>query len=149
MKRKRRSGQAVLELALVLPIFLFVLLGIIDFGRAMHCWSNLNHQCVQAARVATKRTFLLVAPDIYGSSTHTPLTDVQSAFWQARSPLMPEADYQGVTFTGAGTTDRVVEVSARFTMSLYTPIFGRIIGGTSPSGSSGLTISAVAREHKE
>jgi len=34
-KRHRRRGAAAVEMALVLPIFFTVVLGIIEFGRAM------------------------------------------------------------------------------------------------------------------
>lgn len=144
---KKNSGQAVLEMALVLPIFLILLIGIFDFGRALHCWSNLNYQCTQAARTATRRINPLIARSVFSSTTHPALEEVQSAFWNNRSPLMPEASYSNLTFTGVGTAEKNVEIKASFALSLYTPILGSLVGGTSKDGA--LTIHAASRETKE
>lgn len=147
LKKQKQSGQAVLELALVLPVFLILVIGIFDFGRALHCWSNLNHQCVQAARVGTKRINPLIARNVFSSTTHPAISDVQKEFWRYRSPLMPEADYSNITFSGVGTNDQTIEVKASFNLSLYTPILGPLVGGDQKSGA--LTIHAAARERKE
>lgn len=146
-KHRKNEGQAVLELALVLPIFLILLIGIFDFGRALHCWSNLNHQCVQAARAGTKRINPLVARNAFSSTTHASLNEVQQEFWKYRSPLMPESEYSNLTFTGVGANDQTVEVKASFNLSLYTPVLGPLVGGDQKSGA--LTIHAAARERKE
>jgi Flp pilus assembly protein TadG len=45
-------GQALVELALVIPILMLVLLGIFDFGRAVNYWNDENQLAEQAARVA-------------------------------------------------------------------------------------------------
>ncbi|MGM0599572.1 MAG: TadE family protein [Candidatus Rifleibacteriota bacterium] len=143
----RKNGQALVEMALVLPIFIFVLIGIFDFGRALHAWSNLNYQCVQATRAATKRINPLIARNVFSPSTHPPLSEVQNAFWKFQSPLMPKENYSNVTFTGVGTNDKTVEIKASFTLSLITPFIGSLVGGQNKDG--GLTISASASETKE
>jgi hypothetical protein len=146
-KQANKRGQAVLEMALVLPIFIIILIGIFDFGRALHCWSNLNYQCVQAARAATRRINPLIARNVFSPSTHPGLDEVQQAFWKFRSPLMPETSFSNIVFSGIGTADQLVEVKASFNLSLYTPVFGSLVGGTSKDGA--LTIHAAARERKE
>lgn len=147
MIRKRNRGQAIVEMALVLPIFIFTFIGIFDFGRALHVWSNLNYQCVQAARTASKRIHPLIARNVFTSTTHSTLDEVKAEFWKYQSPLMPKNQYSNVTFTGVGDTSRNVEVSATFNLTLYTPILGRLVGGSSSNGA--LQISAVAKERKE
>lgn len=47
-----RSGAALVETALVLPIFFMVVLGIIEFGRAMMVAQLLNNGAREAARLA-------------------------------------------------------------------------------------------------
>lgn len=143
----RRKGQAVVEMALVLPIFIFVLIGIFDFGRALHTWSNLNFQCMQAARSATKRINPLIARDVFGVNTHPDLSEVQTAFWKNRSPMMPESQFTNISFSGVGTNVREVEVRASFKLSLYTPLMGSVVGSSNSDGA--LLISAVAKENKE
>lgn len=147
LKKQKNSGQAVLEIALVLPIFIILLIGIFDFGRALHCWSNLNYQCVQAARAATKRINPLIARNVFSSTTHPGITEVQTEFWRYRSPLMPQSEYTNLSFAGIGTNDQTVEVRASFNLSMYTPILGPLVGGSQKDGA--LTINAAARERKE
>ncbi|MBF0499509.1 MAG: pilus assembly protein [Candidatus Riflebacteria bacterium] len=147
MKSRCNSGQAVVEFALVLPIFLLIFLGIIDFGVTFHMWSSLNQQCVQAARAGSKRIHQLVARNVCSSTTHETLANVQAIFWNDRSPLMASESYGKVIFGGVETTDHTVRVSADFTTTMFTPILGSFFGD---SGSDGkLTIHAYAEERKE
>lgn len=46
------EGQALVEFALVLPIVLALLFGIIEFGRAYNYWVDQTHLANQAARFA-------------------------------------------------------------------------------------------------
>ena len=46
------SGAALVEFALVLPLLLVVLLGILDFGRALNYWIDETHLANEAARWA-------------------------------------------------------------------------------------------------
>ncbi len=145
--RNRKHGQQLVEMALTLPIFIMVVIGIVDFGRALHCWSNLNYQCMQAARAATKRIHPLIARNVFSKDTHPALEVVQQAFWKNRSPMMPEADYSNLVFTGVGNSDQKVEVKASFNMSLMTPLIASVVGGSNRDGA--ITINALACENKE
>ena len=49
-------GQALVEMAIVLPILLMIVLGIIDFGRAVNYWNNETHVANLAARYAAVGT---------------------------------------------------------------------------------------------
>jgi Flp pilus assembly protein TadG len=46
----RRRGQALVEFALILPVFLLVLMGIFDLGRAVFYSSTLSNAAREAAR---------------------------------------------------------------------------------------------------
>lgn len=50
--RESEDGQAVVELALALPVLLIVVLGIVDFGRAVNYWNDENHLANIGARYA-------------------------------------------------------------------------------------------------
>lgn len=145
---KKRSGQGVVEFALVLPIFIFIILGIYDFSRSFHVWSTLNLQCAQAARAGTKRINQMVARNFFGAYTHTPESEVNSTFWQYRSPMMSQNDYSDVTFGGVGSNSTTVEVYAKFTIDLVTPGAARLIG-ESPTRPGAITLAARAEERKE
>jgi Flp pilus assembly protein TadG len=49
---RREDGQALVELALVLPVLLLVVFGIVDFGRAMNYDEQATHLANEAARYA-------------------------------------------------------------------------------------------------
>lgn len=49
---KARDGQALVEFALVLPIILLLILGIIDFGRAFNYQNDMTSLANQAVRFA-------------------------------------------------------------------------------------------------
>ena len=51
-KRRRHNGQSLVEFALVLPIFLLVLFGLIDAGRYVYMSSMLSQAAREGARVA-------------------------------------------------------------------------------------------------
>lgn len=50
--RRRAAGQALVETAFVLPIFLIILLGIFDFGRAVYAYNAVSNAAREAVRVA-------------------------------------------------------------------------------------------------
>jgi Flp pilus assembly protein TadG len=49
---RRESGAALTEFALVLPVLLVVMLGILDFGKAFNYWIDQTHLANEAARWA-------------------------------------------------------------------------------------------------
>lgn len=49
----RRRGASAVEMALVLPVFLVVILGIIEFGRAMMVSNLITNAARQAGRMST------------------------------------------------------------------------------------------------
>lgn len=55
-RKRGEDGQAMLELALVLPIFLLILCGILDFGWMYYNQLALNNICREGARYAVVST---------------------------------------------------------------------------------------------
>lgn len=51
-KRSDRRGAAVVEMAMVLPIFMMVVLGIVEFGRAMMVGQMVTNAAREATRLA-------------------------------------------------------------------------------------------------
>jgi Flp pilus assembly protein TadG len=45
-------GTAVVEMALMLPLLLLLVVGILDFGKAFNYWNDTNHLAAQGARFA-------------------------------------------------------------------------------------------------
>src|SRR4051794_17946290 len=47
------AGQALVEFALVLPLLLLLLFGMLDLGKAYNYWNDSTHLTSEAARFAT------------------------------------------------------------------------------------------------
>lgn len=50
---KSEKGQSMVETALILPIILLLLFGIVDFGRIFHAYLTLDHAGREGARLAS------------------------------------------------------------------------------------------------
>jgi hypothetical protein len=46
------SGVAIVEFALVLPLLMLIVVGILDFGRALNYWADTTHLASEGARFA-------------------------------------------------------------------------------------------------
>ena len=51
-RRERESGQALVEFALILPLFLAIVVGMIQFGVALNFWLDMQRLANQGARSA-------------------------------------------------------------------------------------------------
>jgi Flp pilus assembly protein TadG len=52
LRRKRQESQALIEFALISPVLLLLVFGIIDIGRAVFYYDTLNHAAREGARAA-------------------------------------------------------------------------------------------------
>jgi len=50
--QRRKRGQSLVEFALILPILLLLMLGILDLGRAVAAYNSVSNAARSAARVA-------------------------------------------------------------------------------------------------
>jgi Flp pilus assembly protein TadG len=101
--RAREEGQALVEFTLVLPVFLVLVLAIIQFGIAFHQYLVLTDAVRAGARVASVSRF---APDPVAAATDAvvaaagdldedvlaPRVEVDST-WEAGSTVTVEASY--------------------------------------------------------
>jgi len=86
-RRLNRSGQAAVELALVLPIILLLAIGMLEFARA---W-NLHQALTDAVREGARRAVLA------GPSATDPVDSVYAPIWR----YMAQAGYNP-TFVAMG-----------------------------------------------
>jgi hypothetical protein len=49
---RNEDGQALVEFALVLPVLVLILFGMIHFGKAVNYWNDATHLTAEAARFA-------------------------------------------------------------------------------------------------
>ena len=157
--RPRSRAQALVEFALVLPIFLLILMTMIDFGRVIYAQHTINQAAREGSRAgsvsvedldnnakftarfqkirdAAKTMALGVTmtdANIHGSAAHGDCTSAVG------TPGMPQdATAPGTCFypNGASTTNQLepsrVVVKIDVTVPLLTPIIGNILGGSIP-----------------
>src|SRR5437867_7041492 len=79
MRRDGQRSQALIEFALVSPVLLLLLFGVIDIGRAIFYYDTLNHAAREGARVAE-------GPPNNSPPTRTVLTRGRARMLAVRAP---------------------------------------------------------------
>lgn len=54
-RHRGQRGQALVEFALVIPLFLILVLGIVDFGLGLRAWISITNSAREGARVGAVR----------------------------------------------------------------------------------------------
>lgn len=102
------SGQALVELAIVLPILILVLVAIVDFGRVFHG----NLAVTTAAREAARQASLGRTDEIIVSTAKN-----------AAAPLDPTLITVSITPAFASRTAGTnIEVTVQYQMAILTPV---------------------------
>jgi len=83
IRRTRPAGQALVEFALVFPILLFIIVGIIDLGRAFHAYIAITNASREGARYINLH----------------PYKDPDGTFDTAEQVTIDEASYSGLDIT--------------------------------------------------
>ncbi|UKA48705.1 pilus assembly protein [Arthrobacter sp. FW305-123] len=111
-----QSGAVAVEFALVLPIFLVLVLGIFEFGRAFNIQISLSEAAREAARYAA----------IHQSESGYAVGDAQAA-GVAAAPSV-DLDPGDITITSSGTSPCNVEVSIAYNTPWMTGFPGLVPG---------------------
>ncbi len=142
-------GQALVEFALVVPIFLILMFGIIDFGRYVYTANALSNSAREAARIGsvgnrpTECNGLsrqvcvetILASRSWGVSVVGLDPDVTCARVAPSDPT-PNA----VSMSTCRTGD-LLTVRAESTFTLLTPIIAQFIGNLVISGETMVTVN--------
>lgn len=122
--RHDRRGAAIVEMALVLPIFFGVVLGIVEFGRAMMVSQMVTNSAREATRMAiidgsTNTTVETWAKDFLNSSINVAASDVTVAITVVAAPGNDDPNNQ---VGNAQARDLVtVDISVPFDKVSYLP----------------------------
>ena len=131
-KVSRSEGQALVEFALLLPLFLMLLFGMIDFGRAYSASVTQTNAAREGARLG-----------VTGATQSAIVTRSQSTSANSCNNGNPSVAVQGAQ--GASGTDVVVTVSC--SLNLITPLAGiiKLVTGGAFQGTIPLSSSATMR----
>jgi hypothetical protein len=131
-RRGADRGQSLVEFALILPILLILMVGLLDFGRAVAAYNAVSNGARSGVRVAIVNqnegdVTAAVESEAIG------VTDVDVQFnWNVESD--PQCPRIGC----------IVEVSVSTLYTPATPIIGNIVGPFTVSSSSRMPIEHVS-----
>lgn len=143
LRDRSRSGQTLVEFALILPVFILLLMGIFDFGRAVYAGSTIENAAREAVRVgiinqtcadigqeADKQAASL---DIaWNAGSGTPCTDAENDI--TIKFLDPALD--GTACLAPYQIGCFVQVTVNYTYTAATPIIGNLVGPIHMTGTS-------------
>jgi Flp pilus assembly protein TadG len=165
---RRGTGQGLVEFALVLPIFLLLLFGLIDVGRLVYMNSVLSQAAREGARTASVEAGWIGSSDPSCNQPGGPVcpanfaalkTDVTAAANRMVAPFASvsavyiSCDPQGSAPTGKWTTtscanntpgppnNNVVSVRLVLTFQPITPIASSIVSNVTTFGSATMVIN--------
>lgn len=137
MKHKREfSGQSLVEFALVFPIFFFLVLGLLDLGRAVFYYSSLSN----AVRMASREGVVMQ----YSGVTEAELEDevIEYGFGLANF-INIDVEIIEIESPTSYFVEKV-EVIASYCFNPITPGIAALIGTTCPDGSTGIELEATS-----
>jgi Flp pilus assembly protein TadG len=70
-------GVSVVEFALVLPVFMMIILGIVEMGRALKTWNEVNHALTRAVRLVNLDS--KTTPAEIATAMHSYLSDIKTS----------------------------------------------------------------------
>jgi Flp pilus assembly protein TadG len=135
--RDRSRGQALTEFALVIPIFVFLIVGLFDIGRAVFSYNTLTNAAREGARIAiVNQDVPTIVARAKEQTAIVELNDpsVSVAFWQVKPD--GTADTSDPCNLVANNCLAVVRFEA--TYRPITPIIGNLLFG------NGVTFAATS-----
>lgn len=117
--RNKERGQSLVEAALILPVLIMVMLGLLDLGRAYYFLVALNDAADEGASYAAIRP--------------NDVAEIQARSASASALLVTiEPDDVSVTYSPEGTwPGQPITVTVTVDMVIYTPFVGALVSGNS------------------
>jgi Flp pilus assembly protein TadG len=121
-RRRHRRGQALVEFALALPVFILVLVGIFDMGRAIYSYNTISNAAREAVRLAiVDQNATAITDEAINQAASVGLTsgDVTVEFRSADLSTACSAPY---------AVGCMVVVTVDYDFTAATPLIGNLIG---------------------
>jgi Flp pilus assembly protein TadG len=134
-----RRGATILEFALILPLFLVLTVGILEFARAFNIWQVVVNSAREGARIVA------LPP---GSQSNTALVQARIDDYLTSNGLDPAAATVTITgINGAPGTLGEVTVQYPYTFTYFPGVATLAGGGSSVSGP--ITLSSTSKMRNE
>ena len=163
--RRKGRGQSLVEFALVIPIFLLMLFGLIDVGRLVYLNSTLSQAAREGARLGSVEASWLGGTDpacgaaggpvcpanVAVLRTHvteaanrmiTPFGAVENVYTRcdAATATPPTGEWTTTTCSDRAPGDRV-SVRVTYTFTAITPVISNLLGARAISASATMVIN--------
>jgi hypothetical protein len=158
-RRRERSGrgQALVEFGLILPVFLLLLFGLFDLGRAVYAWSTINNAAREAAReLIVDQTWAIQGGNVV-------FIHARDVALQHSVALAVASDQVTIDFRDPDILDSpdscedssdpadvrlgcIAAVTIEYTFEPATPVIGQLIGGLTLEGESRFAIESICQE---
>ena len=132
-------GQTVVEVALILPVFVLLLVGIFDLGRAVYASSTINNAAREAGRLAiVDQTLTQIRAEAVKQSVALGLTSADVT-----------VDYRGASTTNTPNSCPVVnigcvaDVRVTYTFVAATPMIDLLVGHITLVGETKFAVEAI------
>jgi Flp pilus assembly protein TadG len=140
--RDTQRGQALVEFALIVPVFILLVMGIFDLGRAVYGYNTVNNAAREGARLAiVDQTITEIKTEAVNHAVGLGLgvNDVTVDF---RSSSTPGTANSCATLQ----INCIANVRVNYLYQAATPIIGNLVGQISIYGESQFTIESVCVE---
>jgi TadE-like protein len=135
-------GQSLVEFGLILPIFILLLVGLFDVGRAVYAYNTLNNAAREAGRLAIVDQFEdhVVDEAMKAANGVGVVRDDITVAYE-----LPDSD--PCPYVGEDQIIKCVAVvTVPYTYAAATPIIGNIIGEITIEGASRFPVSILCDE---
>jgi Flp pilus assembly protein TadG len=146
-RRSRSRGQSLAEFALVVPVFLIVLFGIIDLGRFVYTANALSNAAREAARVGS----VGARPNECTGLSRQACVErlVRDRSWGVAGTVTPTVTCERVAVNGsisvvAASTCRtgdLLRVRAEIPFAPLTPVVAQALGSVNVAGETRVTVN--------
>ena len=109
-----RDGAAALETALVAPVFIALVLGILQIGWALYCGAEVRHAVERSTRL------LIADPD-------TAEADIEAAIAEDRNSVNPADVNLTMTTEAIGTSGQIARLTWTYGYTLEAPFIAPVV----------------------
>jgi len=104
--KRRQRGAAIAELAVAIPVFFMLFLGVVDFARAMWTYNTLDHAAREVARYAS----------VHSEDSGAPVTlaDLTRYAENRAVGLSPDRLKVNARYRPSNTTGSIVQIDLRY-----------------------------------